>query len=112
MRLAAWGGALFTGEPRLPTMTTVAESQTSVKQSQSDVTARMQRVIARQHTRRPSISYFLAQMGVLGACAFGAWWTVDAVADGRPWAMVFRFLLSVGLGLYYLVLARIVRFAR
>ena len=54
----------------------------------------------------------LAQMGVLGACAFGAWWTVEAVVSGRPWAVAIRFALSAVLGLYYLVLARIVRFAR
>lgn len=77
-----------------------------------DVTARMQRVIARSNTQRPGIGFFLAQMGVLAATAFGAWWTVDAVADGRPWAVIFRFTLSAGLGLYYLILARIVRFAR
>lgn len=72
----------------------------------------MQRVIARPQRRRSGIGFFLAQMGALAACAFGAWWTVDAVADGRPWAVVFRFSLSAALGLYYLILARIVRFAR
>lgn len=72
----------------------------------------MQRVIARSHSLRPGIGFFLAQMGVLAATAFGAWWTVDAVADGRPWAVLFRFTLSAGLGLYYMILARIVRFAR
>lgn len=78
---------------------------------QSDIVGRMQRVIARSHRTRPGVGFFLAQMGVLAACAFGAWWTVEAVADGRPWAVGFRFALSAGLGLYYLVLARIVRFA-
>lgn len=78
----------------------------------SDVTARMQRVIGRSQSQRPGVGFFLAQMGVLAATAFGAWWTVDAVADGRPWAVVFRFTLSAALGLYYLVLARVVRFAR
>lgn len=58
------------------------------------------------------MGFFLAQMGVLGACAFGAWWTVDAVFAGRPWAVIFRFALSAALGFYYLVLARVVRFAR
>lgn len=77
-----------------------------------EVTARMQRVIARSQAQRPGVGFFLAQMGVLAATAFGAWWTVDAVADGRPWAVVFRFTLSAALGLYYLVLARVVRFAR
>lgn len=72
----------------------------------------MQRVIARSQAQRPGVGFFLAQMGVLAATAFGAWWTVDAVADGRPWAVVFRFTLSAALGLYYLVLARVVRFAR
>lgn len=87
-------------------------SSTQLSEATNDVVARMQRVIGRRHARRPGLGYFLAQMGVLGACAFGAWWTVDAVADGRPWAMLFRFSLSIGLGIYYLFLARIVRFAR
>lgn len=78
----------------------------------NDIVGRMQRVILRQHQGRPGIGYFLAQMCVLAAVAFGAWWTVQAVADGRPWAMLFRFSLSVGLGFYYLLLARIVRFPR
>ncbi len=76
-----------------------------------DVVARMQRVIARPHAQRTGFGFFLAQMGMLAACAFGAWWTVDAVAAGRPWAVVLRFSLSAALGLYYLVLARIVRFS-
>jgi len=82
------------------------------REAPNDVVARMQRVIARSHAPRPGFGFFLAQMGVLGACAFGAWWTVEAVADGRPWAVVLRFSLSAALGLYYLILARIVRFAR
>lgn len=74
-----------------------------------DVVARMQRVIARSHESRSGVGLFFAQMGVLAACAFGAWWTIEAVADGRPWAVIFRFTLSAALGFYYLVLARIVR---
>jgi len=77
-----------------------------------DVAARMLRIIASPDRERSGAGYFLAQLGVLSACAFGAWWTVQAVADGRPWAMVVRFALSAGLGLYYLVLARIVRTPR
>ncbi len=87
-------------------------SSNQLPEATGDVVARMQRVIGRPHARRPGLGYFLAQLGVLGACAFGAWWTVQAVAEGRPWAMVLRFSLSIGLGLYYLVLARVVRFAR
>lgn len=78
----------------------------------SDVVARMQRVIGRAHAPRPGFGFFLAQMGVLFACAFGAWWTVQAVAAGQPVAMVLRFALSAALGVYYLFLARVVRFAR
>lgn len=78
----------------------------------NDVVARMLRVVGRAHRKRSGPGYFLAQMGVLAACAFGAWWTVQAVVDGQPWAMVFRFALSAGLGLYYLILARIVRVPR
>ncbi len=69
----------------------------------------MLRVIGRAHRERSGPGYFLAQMGVLAACCFGAWWTVQAVVDGRPWAMVLRFALSSGLGLYYVMLARLVR---
>jgi hypothetical protein len=80
--------------------------------SSDEIVVRMQRVIARSSAPRPGFGFFLAQMGVLGACAFGAWWTVEAVAAGRPWAVVFRFVLSAVLGVYYLIIARIVRFAR
>ena len=76
-----------------------------------EIVGRMQRVIARSSAPRPGFGFFLAQMGVLAACAFGAWWTVEAVAAGRPWAVLFRFALSAALGLYYLIIARIVRFA-
>ena len=72
----------------------------------------MQRVIARAHDRpsaQKRLWLFVTQMLVLAATAFGAWWTVEAVADGRPWAMLFRFTLSIVLGVYYLMLARIVR---
>jgi len=78
----------------------------------NDVVARMLRIVASPHRQRSGPGYFLAQLGVLGACAFGAWWTVQAVVDGRTWAVVVRFALSAGLGLYYLVLARIVRAPR
>jgi len=91
---------------------TMVEMGSNPTTSSNDIAARMQRVIARPSAPRPGLGYFLAQMGVLAACAFGAWWTVQAVAAGQPGAVVFRFLLSAGLGLYYLVLARIVRFAR
>lgn len=69
----------------------------------------MVRVIARQHRTASGPGYLLAQMGVLGATCFGAWWTVQAVIEGRPLQVVLRFALSALLGLYYLVLARIVR---
>lgn len=69
----------------------------------------MVRVIASRHRERSGLGYFLAQMGVLAAACFGAWWTVEAVIDGRPELVVLRFVLSAVLGLYYLVLARIVR---
>lgn len=78
----------------------------------NDVATRMLRIIGHAHRKRSGPGYFLAQMGVLAACAFGAWWTVQAVGDGRQWAVVFRFALSAGLGLYYLILARIVRVPR
>ena len=89
----------------------MAEMGSNRTTSSGDIIARMQRVIGRQHARRPGPGFFLAQMGVLAACSFGAWWTVQAVAAGQPWSMVFRFAVSVGLGVYYLILARIVRFA-
>ena len=69
----------------------------------------MLRVIGRRHRERAGVGWFLAQMGVLGATAFGAWWTVHAVVAGDPLAVVVRFALACGLGLYYLILARIVR---
>jgi hypothetical protein len=75
----------------------------------NDVIDRMMRVIGRPHRERAGLGYFLAQMGVLAAVCFGAWWTVQAVAEGRPAMVVLRFTLSAALGLYYLVLARIVR---
>ena len=90
----------------------MAEMGSSRATQTGDVVARMQRVIGRRHAQRAGFGFFLAQMGVLAACAFGAWWTVDAVAAGRPGAVVLRFSLSAALGLYYLVLARIVRFSR
>ena len=83
--------------------------QTTAGPAGGDVVDRMLRVIGRAHRERSGPGYFLAQMGVLGACCFGAWWTVEAVVDGRPWAMMFRFVLSSGLGLYYVMLARLVR---
>lgn len=83
--------------------------QTTARAGGDDVVDRMLRVIGRAHRERSGPGYFLAQMGVLAACCFGAWWTVQAVVDGRPWAMVLRFALSSGLGLYYVMLARLVR---
>lgn len=74
-----------------------------------DIADRMMRVIASRHRQRAGVGYFLAQMGVLGALCFGAWWTVQAVVAGQPVLVVVRFLLSAALGLYYLILARIVR---
>jgi len=90
----------------------MVESSSNPTASTDEIVARMQRIIDRSNAPRPGFGFFLAQMGVLAACAFGAWWTVQAVAAGQPWAVVFRFVLSSALGLYYLILARVVRFAR
>lgn len=37
----------------------------------------------------------------------GAWWTGTAVAEGRPVATAVRFLLSIGVGVYYFGLRRL-----
>jgi uncharacterized membrane protein len=89
-------------------MRAVGETATS-RSAGANITDRMVRVIARHHRPRSGPGYFLAQMGVLAATCFGAWWTVQAVVAGAPGAVVLRFALSAALGLYYAVLARIVR---
>ena len=92
-------------------MQELGESTTSARPA-NDIADRMLRVIARSHRQRSGPGYFLAQMGVLAATAFGAWWTVQAVVDGNAVAVVFRFLLATALGLYYLILAHVVRVPR
>ena len=59
--------------------------------------------------RQRRIESVLATAGLLAAVALGAWWTAQAVVDGRPWAMVARFTVSVVGGIYYLLLLAISR---
>lgn len=58
--------------------------------------------------RRPFES-ILAAAGLVAAVGLGAWWTAQAVVDGRPWAMVARFTVSVAAGVYYLLLLALSR---
>ncbi len=110
VRLAGGSVRLCSPCRAIPTLVGMQQlEQTRPDRTGDEVVDRMLRVIGRAHRQRSGPGYFLAQMGVLAACCFGAWWTVQAVVDVRPWAMVFRFVLSAALGVYYVVLARLVR---
>jgi len=69
----------------------------------------MMRVIRSGGRRElPTGQQVLLSALLVGAVAFGTWWTAAAVIDGNSAALVFRFGLSVMLGLYYLALCAFV----
>ncbi len=59
--------------------------------------------------RQQGIDSFVAIVGLLASLGVGAWWTAQAVTDGRPWTMVARFAVSVAAGVYYLALLTLSR---
>ena len=67
-----------------------------------ELTDRMMRVIrTNQRSQTPSGRSILLGSALIGAVAFGAWWTTSAVLAGDAGALVIRFGISVLLGLYY-----------
>ena len=58
------------------------------------------------------IGSVLASAGLVVALCFGAWWTGMAVMNGDVGGTLARFVISVGLGLYYLTLLRVARSPR
>ena len=59
-----------------------------------------------------SVGSFLASVGLAVALCFGAWWTGRAVMSGDVGGTFARFVISVGVGLYYLILLRVARSAQ
>ena len=51
----------------------------------------------------------LAGIALAVVLVAGAWWTGTAVAEGRALATAVRFFLSIGVGVYYLGLLRLIQ---
>ncbi len=77
---------------------------------EQNVTERMARLIlAERPMMLPGAVAVAVAILLVGSAAFGAWWTAAAVAAGDPAQVILRFGVSIILGLYYLVLFRVVR---
>lgn len=55
------------------------------------------------------VEAWLAAAGLVVALVFGAWWTGMAVMNGDVGWTLARFVISVGVGLYYAILLRVAR---
>ena len=59
--------------------------------------------------RQSPAGSWMSAVGLLVAVGLGSIWTAMAVVDGSTWGTLVRFVASIVVGAYYLVLFRLAR---